>query len=160
MMEIIGILNIKNNLMLSRQRGAAAIEFALLLILLLTIMAGIVEFGRAFWYYDALAKATRDSARYLTKVRESATIAINAAQIDNAKEMVVNAALQAKVPNFTAANVSVSCDSACTLAPTYLTVSINAYPVTIGGWIPIFLSTGVVSLNASISPETTMRYMK
>jgi len=43
-------------------RGAAVVEFAIVLTLMLLITAGIFEFGRAFEYYDALAKATRDGA--------------------------------------------------------------------------------------------------
>ena len=57
--------------------GVAAVEFALLLFLLLILVAGIVEFGRAFWYYDALAKATRDGARFLSMSRVSTTVALS-----------------------------------------------------------------------------------
>ena len=39
------------------QRGAVAVEFAFVTIVILMMTAGIVEFGRAFWYYNALDKA-------------------------------------------------------------------------------------------------------
>lgn len=39
-------------------------EFAILLPLLLFIVFGITEFGRALYTYNTLVKATRDAARY------------------------------------------------------------------------------------------------
>jgi Flp pilus assembly protein TadG len=46
------------------QKGVAAVEFAILLPLLLLIVFGITEFGRALYNYNTLVKATRDAARY------------------------------------------------------------------------------------------------
>lgn len=47
-------------------RGAAAVEFALLLIPLLTLVFGVIEYGRALHQYNSLAKTVRDSARFLS----------------------------------------------------------------------------------------------
>lgn len=140
--------------------GAAAVEFALLLIVLLIIVAGIIEFGRTFWYHDALSKATRDGARLLSNARASSTVALDTSLKDQAISMVVNAAYLAKVPDFTAADVAVSCEPNCD-APIYVTVRINAYPITIGRWIPFFVpNNGVTSWSVTLSPFTTMRYMR
>lgn len=152
-------LNIRNHLKLAQQRGAAAVEFALLLIPLLMIVTGIIEFGRAFWYYDALAKSTRDGARYLSNSRVGPTVALNTAMQNQAKTMVVNAASLAQVPSFSAGDVAVACDPDCN-APTYVTVRINAYPIIIGGWIPVFIPTGATTWSSTLSPYTTMRYMR
>jgi Flp pilus assembly protein TadG len=48
----------------THQRGVAAIEFAILLPLLLFIVFGITEFGRALYAYNTILKGTRDAARY------------------------------------------------------------------------------------------------
>lgn len=40
-------------------------EFAILLPILLLIVFGITEFGRALYSYNTLVKATRDAARYV-----------------------------------------------------------------------------------------------
>ena len=48
------------------QQGVALIEFALTISVLLTIVFGITEFGRAVFQYDTLAKAARDAARHLS----------------------------------------------------------------------------------------------
>jgi Flp pilus assembly protein TadG len=46
------------------QRGAVAVEFALVAALfLLTLLLGIIELGRAFFYMNATAEATRLGAR-------------------------------------------------------------------------------------------------
>lgn len=51
---------------LKRMRGAAAVEFAIVLIPLVTLVTGVAEFGNAICQYEALTKATRDAARYLS----------------------------------------------------------------------------------------------
>ena len=152
-------LKFKSSLVRDKQRGAAVIEFALLLVLLLMFVAGIVEFGRAFWYYDALTKATRDATRYLSNIRVGALVALDTATQNQAKTMVVNAASLAQVPGFSAADVTVSCEPNCDV-PVYVKVAINAYPMTIGSWIPIFLPVGSTTWNTTLSPSTSMRYMK
>lgn len=165
---------IKQSLQTRREmRGVAVVEFALLISLLLIVVAGIVEFGRTFWYYDALTKATRDGARYLSMTRVSATVALDAAAESNAKTMVKNAADMAKVPNFLLADATVDCleivdpdnpdtdtvtdCSAADYIPDYVKVSLN-YPVKIGEWIP-FVALMNAPWNVTLSPSTTMRYM-
>ena len=150
----------------ARQQGAAVIEFALILTLLISMMAGIFEFGRAFWYYDALTKATRDGAR-LMSVSAKATIASVA--VGTAQTLVANAVTAAGVPGFAVGNVAVTClnglnaaysDSACTdgTAPGGVRVQIVGYNLLIGQFIP-FLIGASSSYTATLSPHTTMRYM-
>ncbi|MFP3534488.1 pilus assembly protein, partial [Burkholderia sp. SIMBA_042] len=56
----------KHSSRLARMRGSAAVEFAIVLIPLGTLVAGVAEFGHAIDQYEALTKATRDAARYLS----------------------------------------------------------------------------------------------
>lgn len=51
------------------QRGAAAIEFALVMLFLIPLVVGVIETGRALYAYDTLAKSVRSAARYLATVR-------------------------------------------------------------------------------------------
>lgn len=48
------------------QTGAAAVEFALVLPLLILMVFGITEYGRAIYQYDTLTKAARTAARHLS----------------------------------------------------------------------------------------------
>jgi Flp pilus assembly protein TadG len=45
------------------RRGQATVEFALILPVFLVILAGSVEFGRAFWSYGLLLQAAQEGAR-------------------------------------------------------------------------------------------------
>ena len=67
---------------MKRERGVALTEFALALPLLLMIMLPIVEFGRACYQYDMLAKSVREAVRYLS-VRSPGV------DVDKAKNIVV-----------------------------------------------------------------------
>jgi Flp pilus assembly protein TadG len=148
----------------ARQQGAAIVEFALVLPLLITLMAGIFEFGRAFWYYDALTKATRDGARLMSVVPR-ATIETG---VTDTKAQVVNVVTNAGVPGLTNANVTVTCltaayaTTACTngTAPWGVRVQIVGYGMTIGQFIPFLIGAGADnSYTATLAPHTTMRYM-
>ncbi len=145
----------------NQQSGAALVEFGLVVTVLFLLLAGTYEFGRAFAFYDALSKGTRDAARYMS-VAKKATI--NSSSVANAKAIVVAAANAAKVPNFASSNVVVTCldasynDSNCVdgTAPGGVRVEISGYIVNIGQTIPLI---GKSNRNISLTPRTTMRYM-
>jgi hypothetical protein len=50
------------------QRGAAAVEFAIILPVIVAMLALSLFFGRVFWHYSAAFKAAHDAARYLSTV--------------------------------------------------------------------------------------------
>ena len=149
------------------QSGVAVVEFAIVLIPLLLVVAGVVEFGRTFWYYDALAKATRDGARLMSMADKDAI----ATAMNDAEDLVVyvvgiNGANVS--PTLTSGNVQVQClnasyvSQACTdgLAPVHVRVSIVNFSVDIGDWIPFITESGVTGWNdIALTPSTTMRYL-
>lgn len=150
------------------QKGVAAVEFGLLIILLLMIVGAIIEFGRVFWFYDALTKATRDGARLMSKA-DKAIIA--SAEVNAARNLVVTAANAAKVsPSLTIGNVRVEClnatysviDCVDGTAPENVRVSIINFDVVIGGLMPLFVATGgLADYDAvTLAPHTTMRYLR
>lgn len=47
----------------ARQRGATAIEFALVSVVFFTVLIGIMEMGRVFFYLNTASEATRLGAR-------------------------------------------------------------------------------------------------
>jgi Flp pilus assembly protein TadG len=147
-----------------RQRGGAIVEFAMILALLISIVAGIVEFGRAFWYYDALSKATRNAARTLA-VSPPGSLA--ATGVANARSEVNAAATSAGVSGFGTSNVSVTCLDAAfntitcsdTTAPAAVRVSVTGYAMFLGSTIP-FLIGSDRNYTVNLAPGTTMPYMR
>ena len=147
-----------------RQPGSAVVEFALMLAVLVSIVAGVVEFGRTFWYYDALSKATRNAARSVS-VSNPASIA--SAAVGAARSAVNAAAQSAGVPSFSTANVSVVCldtnmnTLVCTdgVAPAGVRVSVTGYSVFLGSLIP-FLVGASTTYTINLAPATTMPYMR
>lgn len=53
--------------------GAAGVEFALVLPLLVVLAFGAIEMGRMLWQHEIITKGVRDGARYLTRVPVSCT---------------------------------------------------------------------------------------
>lgn len=142
----------------SKARGAAAVEFAILLPLLVMLLGGVIEFGRVVWYLDVLTKATRDGARYLS----TAAAPYSTADRTVARNIVKAATDAAGLPGFDAtANVSISCepqanaDCSALTPPDYVAVSISGYSVAFGSWFAMPIPVG----NWPLSPHTTMRYM-
>lgn len=92
----------------NNQRGAALFEFAIVATVFLTMLFGVIEFGRFFWTHNALRDAARKGARYAT-IRKN-----DAAGIQAVKYMVVygdpnaNPATAMPVaPGLTSSNVAV-----------------------------------------------------
>ena len=77
----------------TRQTGATAVEFALVLMLFLTFLLGILDFARMLWTWNAAAEATRWGAR--------------AAVVCDRGAPVVLSNMQKFLPQLTAANVSI-----------------------------------------------------
>jgi Flp pilus assembly protein TadG len=148
--------------LLKPQRGVAAVELGFLLIFLLLIAAGIFGFGRAFWYYNALAKATRDGARAMSVVSKDTILTVG---VPAAQSLVVAAANGANlIPALEVGDVSVTCSpAACTdgTAPNDVTVQISGYTIDIGTLFPFIAPDYSVNLHAGVplAPYTTMRYM-
>jgi Flp pilus assembly protein TadG len=69
----------QNHLRPSQQRGAAAVEFALVLIPLLALAFGIVEFGRTIYHYDAVVKSVRAASRLIAAYDPSDSVSFSSA---------------------------------------------------------------------------------
>lgn len=46
------------------ERGAAAVEFALIALIMITLMASVIQFAIFFWGYQSASSAAREAARF------------------------------------------------------------------------------------------------
>lgn len=114
---------------LTHQKGVAAVEFGLLLIPLVTLAFGITELGRAMYQYNAISKATRDAARYMSMQTPG-----SAGAMTTARCLVVhgNPACSGSslAPGLTLANVTVKDSSTNPGTHALQPVSVGGGPVT------------------------------
>ncbi len=103
---------------LSGERGASAVEFGLIVPILLVLVLGIVEFGHAFQVQGTLSAAAREGARAMALRNDQA----------QAKE-AVQAAAAALNPGVTDAQSSIS-PAACPTGATTQNVTLTtSYPM-------------------------------
>lgn len=113
---------------LRSERGAAAVEFAIVLPVLLLILLGIIEYGRVFYMQNSLTNAARVAARTMV-IESSAGVATAAA---DAQTRAAGAAVVS--PAVSSGQVAVT---ACTTGGV-TTVTIT-YPVSqLSGFMPGF----------------------
>lgn len=52
------------------ERGAVAVEFGISVLVMIFLMVGVLEFGRAFYHHRVVTMAVRDATRYLARVAD------------------------------------------------------------------------------------------
>jgi Flp pilus assembly protein TadG len=75
-----------------REQGIAMVEFTIILPLILLLILGVAELGRAFVRYNALTKAVRDGARYAASyalLGTTQTVNIDSQLTDQTQKLVV-----------------------------------------------------------------------
>lgn len=124
------------------QRGAAAVEFALVAIVFFMLLIGIVEMGRVLFTWNAAVEATRYGARV--------------AVVCGINDAAILSRMQKIMPSLTAANVSVSyTPSNCSVADCQqVSVSIKDVPVTT--LIPVSAATIMVPPFTTTLPRESM----
>ena len=138
------------------ERGTQLVELAIVLPVVLMLMGAAAEFGRFFYTYQTLAKATRAGARYLMTESAAGT------SDDRAKSLVVYGNQTGTgtpvVSGLTNANILVTRTGGSTAFPERVTVRIQGYT-----YQPLFdlgklVGKPSLSLRVQVSPSTTMRY--
>jgi len=138
-------------------RGLQLVETAIVIPIFLMLFGATAEFGRYFYEYTTLAKATRMGTRYLSDVP---------VMPDNdtaAKNLVVygNTAGTGSpiMTGLTTSNVVITRQGGVPILPETVTVQITGYTHQ-----PIFdlgklTNTAGLSLNIDVKPSVTMRYL-
>lgn len=139
------------------ERGIQLVELAIVIPIFVLLFAATAEFGRYFYEYTTLAKASRAGARYL------ATASVKTAEDTTAKNIVVygNSAGTGSpvLTGMTTANVTITRQGGVPVLPETVTVKISDFKHQ-----PIFdlgklLKITSLSMNVDVKPSVTMRYL-
>jgi Flp pilus assembly protein TadG len=140
--------------LLACEAGTQLAEMALVLPIMLVLFGATAEFGRFFYTYTTLSKATRSAARYLTSSNKATdagaqNLAVYGTTDDGATDPILS--------GLSPSNVDISREG----TPGFydkVTVQISGYR-----YQPIFdigkLMGKSFSLSIDVKPSTTMRYM-
>jgi hypothetical protein len=137
------------------ERGTQLVELAIVLPIMLVLFGAAAEFGRFFYTYQTLTKATRAGSRYLT------TAAGGAASDAAARNLVVYGSTMGGdspvVSGLDTSHVEITREGGAPALPERVTVRIEGF-----NYQPIFdlgalLGGDRYSLNVEINPGTTMR---
>ncbi len=139
------------------ERGTQLVELAVVLPILLVLFGATAEFGRFFYTYQTLTKATRAGARYLTTEpadEESDTAAANLVVYGNTTGLG-----DPVVEGLDVGKVDVSRFYQNPAQPERVTVGIQSYT-----YKPLFdlgalVGNKKLSLKVELSPSTTMRVL-
>ena len=139
------------------ERGIQLVELAIVLPIFVILFAATAEFGRYFYEYTTLAKASRAGARYL------ATAAVNSAEDTSAKNILVygNAAGTGSpvLPGMTSANVTITRQGGVPVLPQTVKVEITSFKHQPLFDLGALIKVPSLSLNVDVKPSVTMRYL-
>ena len=141
------------------EQGVQLIEMAIVIPILLVLFAGVAEFGRYFYEYTTLAKASRLGARYL--ISKSVNSSVNYETL--AKNMVVygNTAGSGSpiLSGLSPSNVQVTYAGPVAGVPETVTVTIVSYPHQPLFNLGALLRNPSLSLAIDVKPSVTMHYL-
>ena len=137
--------------------GVQLVELAIVLPVLLMLFGAAAEFGRYFYEYTTLAKASRVAARYLVTARTDGTD--DAA----AKKLVVYGNVAGTgapiMSGLDVANVQITRTPANTCVPTTVKVEIINFSHTSILKLDKLTKNTSASLDIAVKPSVTMRYL-
>ena len=143
-----------------QEQGTQLVELAIVLPIMLTLFAATAEFGRYFYTYTTLAKATRAGVRYLITEPVDAN-KVNTAKDAEAKRLVIYGDMSVSttskpvISGLNSNNVTIIRSGGSGGTPPTVTIRIDSFT-----YQPLFdLSKfcGTAWLNVPVRPSTTMR---
>lgn len=105
------------------ERGAAAVEFALVSLIMITLVASVIQFALYFWGYQGASSAAREAARLgaVNPCDEAAIIARGKLRASEAAPVVGTPAVTVTAP-------TKAVGAALTVKVTFTTVNIGIIP--------------------------------
>jgi Flp pilus assembly protein TadG len=138
------------------ERGTQLVELAIVLPVLLVMFGAVAEFGRFFYTYQTLAKATRAGARYLT-TKSGTTFDDEAARLVVYGDPDADGEGEPAVHGLSVGHVTVTREGVNTAMPERVTVSIEGFTYQPMFDLGALLGSRSLSLNVEMRQSTTMR---
>lgn len=114
-----------------RERGMAAVEFALVAVLFFSLLLGILEFGRVLYTWNAVAEATRWGARQAVVCgRGSSSVLSRMQQI-----LPTLTSNNVTVNWYDSNGISASCDSTSCTGVSVSVAGLSISPVSPASWV-------------------------
>jgi Flp pilus assembly protein TadG len=139
------------------ERGIQLAELAIVLPIFVILFAATAEFGRYFYEYTTLAKASRAGTRYLV------TAAVNSAEDGKARNIVVygNSAGTGSpvMTGMTTANVAITRQGGVPTLPQTVKIEIVGIKHQPLFDLGALIKVPSLSLNVDVKPSVTMRYL-
>jgi len=139
------------------ERGIQLVELAIVVPIFVILFAATAEFGRYFYEYTTLAKASRAGARYL------ATAAVKSAEDTTAKNIVVygnsTGTGSPVLPGLTTTNVTITRQGGVPVLPQTVKVEIVNFKHQPLFDLGALIKVTSLSLNVDLKPSVTMRYL-
>jgi Flp pilus assembly protein TadG len=144
----------------TKQRGVAAIEFAIVVPLCLFLFLAVSEFGRAIWQYNTLTHAIRDAVRYAASNAlqgQAQVVNVDAQLISEvgnvaAFGMPVGSAIPL-LPGLTPANFTVTNEGGGIISVT----ATYPYQPLLGAVLPQVMQSGTINSAFTMRAQVTMR---
>lgn len=137
--------------------GAQLVELAIVLPVLLMLFGAAAEFGRYFYEYTTLAKASRAAVRYLVTARTDGTDDLAA------KKLVVYGNVAGTgnpiISGLDVSNVKITRTPANTCVPTTVTIEIINFKHSSILKLDKLTKNSSASLDIDVKPSVTMRYL-
>lgn len=141
---------------LREAKGNELIELALVLPLMVVLLGGSIELGRAFYTYNILTKSVRNAARYLSATQISPAGVIPGQYVTRAQNLSIYGNVAGSgtkiIPDLGSADITVSGVATPGGSPNefYVTVSANY------AYTPLF---GFVLSDVTFQPKVTMVFV-
>lgn len=139
------------------ERGTQLVELAIVLPVILVLFAATAEFGRFFYTYTTLSKATRSGARYLT------TAPVSGMDDAKARNLIVYGNTEGDgdplITGLSPEHVTITREGGVAVMPERVKVQIDGYT-----YQPLFdlgqlVGSSNFSMNVGVTPSTTMRFL-
>ena len=144
------------------QRGLAAVEFAIVVPVMLFLMMATAEFGRVFYHYNTLTKAVQTGARYASRplLKTSELTNIDAAFVQRIQNFVVygneNGGGTAVLDGLTATSSNVAISTSAADKTITIEAKYNYTFVVLNDFTLFGFSLPTLTLKASVVTDTSL----